>query len=253
MTDRFYPLGMEADEDCWKTTYEVMNEMRSFARSAYPPGTAIHQPGCRDHFGYSTPGPIAHRLAKSELALTEDIGVKNPREHHAITRIQEPDDRNIFEQHDVSEMLKSYNSPVANMSLSPGGARSMRGSMSKTMSLPALERRPIPPRLAEPNPLMNKLEDEHFSYFVPKGLQREHRDKLNTSTLSRLKKENRISFPFSGEGTGFRSQGSNADWWPAGTYQNVPTSYRMGFSKPGFFRANSPLLHQQAAAAVDLR
>eukprot|EP00441_Pelagodinium_beii_P036649 CAMPEP_0197647052 /NCGR_PEP_ID=MMETSP1338-20131121/24043_1 /TAXON_ID=43686 ORGANISM="Pelagodinium beii, Strain RCC1491" /NCGR_SAMPLE_ID=MMETSP1338 /ASSEMBLY_ACC=CAM_ASM_000754 /LENGTH=250 /DNA_ID=CAMNT_0043220753 /DNA_START=73 /DNA_END=825 /DNA_ORIENTATION=+ len=250
MTDRFYPLGMEAEEDSWKTTYEVMNEMRSFARSAYPPGTAIHLPGARDHFGYSTPGPIAHRLAKSELALTEDIGVSNPREHHAITRIQEPDDRRIFETHDVSEMLKSYNSPVATMSLSP-----QNKSMSKSLSLPAIERRTIPPRLADPNPIVNKLEDDHFSYFVPKGLQREHKDKLNTSTLSKLKKENRISFPFSGEGTGFRSQGANTDWWPAGSNKNAPTSYRMAYSKPGFFRNNSPLLHaaNASAASMDLQ
>eukprot|EP00440_Ansanella_granifera_P001074 gb/GFBE01001157.1/.p1 GENE.gb/GFBE01001157.1/~~gb/GFBE01001157.1/.p1 ORF type:complete len:255 (+),score=60.21 gb/GFBE01001157.1/:1-765(+) len=253
MTDRFYPLGMEAEQDAWKTSYEVMNEMRSFARSAYPPGTSIHQPGARDHFGYSSPGPIAHRLAKAELALTEDVDVPNPREHHAITRIQEPDDRDVFERHDVSEMLRSYNSPVANMSLSPAN-RSMM-SMSKSRSLPAIERRPAPPRLSEPNPVINKLEDEHFSYFVPKGLQREHRDKLNTSTLSRLKKDNRISFPFSGDGTGFKSQSSMTDWWPAGNYQKMPTSYRTSYGKPGFFRGNSPVLQalqQQSASAVDL-
>eukprot|EP00931_Biecheleriopsis_adriatica_P030428 TRINITY_DN17933_c0_g1_i1.p1 TRINITY_DN17933_c0_g1~~TRINITY_DN17933_c0_g1_i1.p1 ORF type:complete len:242 (+),score=31.74 TRINITY_DN17933_c0_g1_i1:82-807(+) len=236
MTDRFYPIGLEQEAENWKTTYEVMNEMRSFARSAYPPGTAIHQPGARDHFGYSTPGPIAPRLANPALALTEDTDVPNPREHHAITRIQCPDDRDVFETHDTSEMLKSYNSPVANMSLSPQN-RSMM-TMSKSRSLPAIERRAVPPRLAEPNPLITKLEDEHFSYFVPKGQQREHRDKLNTSTMSKLKKNNRISFPFSGEGTGFRSQSGNTDWWPSGDYRGVPTSYRTNFSNPGFFRSN---------------
>jgi len=237
MTDRFYPLGLPQDEENWKSTYEVANEMRAYARSAYPPGTAIHLPGARDHFGYSTPGPIAKRLAKPDLALTEETDVRNPREHHAITRLQEPDDRKLYETHDVPEMLKSYNSPVATMSLSP-----QNRSMMKSYSLPSIDRRPPPPRLADPNPVISQLEDEHFSYFVPKGLQREHRDKLNTSTLSKLKKQNRISFPFSGEGTGFRSQSSMTDWWPAGSYENVPTAYRTTYSKPGFFRANSPLL-----------
>eukprot|EP00931_Biecheleriopsis_adriatica_P103646 TRINITY_DN78449_c0_g1_i1.p1 TRINITY_DN78449_c0_g1~~TRINITY_DN78449_c0_g1_i1.p1 ORF type:complete len:255 (-),score=52.05 TRINITY_DN78449_c0_g1_i1:105-869(-) len=254
MTDRFYPLGLPADEDCWKSTYEVMNEMRSFPRSAYPPGTAIHQPGQRDHFGYSTPGPIAHRLANPALALTEQVDNPNPREHHALTRIQAPDDREVFENNDVGEMLKSYNSPVANMSLSPQH-RSMM-SMSKSRSLPSIERRAIPGRLAEPNPAITKLEDEHFSYFVPKGMQRTHRDKLNTSTLSKLKRENKISFPFSGDGTGFKSQSSMTEWWPAGKIGNS-TSYRMNYSKPGFFRGNSPLLQPleavKPATEVDLQ
>lgn len=248
MTDRFYPLGQEAAHDAWKTTYEVMNEMRSFERSAYPPGTAIHLPGARDHFGYSTPGPIASRLAKSNLALTEEVDIANPREHHAVSRSQVADEMDTFEQLDVPEMMRSYNSPVVTMSLSPQS----RLTLSKTKSLPTIERRPPPPRLAEPNPIIGKLEDEHFSYFVPKGQQREHRDKLNTSTLSKLKKDNMISFPFSGEGTGFRSQSSMADWWPAGRNHLVPTSYQTSYKRHGFFRASSPMLHHQSASSVDL-
>mmetsp|Transcript_43395 Transcript_43395/g.80829 ORF Transcript_43395/g.80829 Transcript_43395/m.80829 type:complete len:253 (+) Transcript_43395:79-837(+) len=248
MTDRFYPVGMEADADSWKTTYEVMNEMRSFARSPYPPGTAIHQPGARDHFGYSAPGPIASRLTNSELALTEDTDLPNPREHMAITRIQEPDDRKVFEKHDVDEMLRTYNSPVAKATLSP----SQPMSLSKAFSLPAITRRSeAPPKLSQRNPVIKKLEDAHFSYFVPKNMQREHKDRLNTSTLSKLKKGNMVSFPFTGEGTGFRSQGSGANWWPSGSYEQVPTSYRLQFGRPGFFRDNSPLMQSKAVSAAE--
>eukprot|EP00933_Yihiella_yeosuensis_P069004 TRINITY_DN7509_c0_g1_i1.p1 TRINITY_DN7509_c0_g1~~TRINITY_DN7509_c0_g1_i1.p1 ORF type:complete len:252 (-),score=35.75 TRINITY_DN7509_c0_g1_i1:120-875(-) len=250
MTDRFYPLGMTADADNWKTTYEVMNEMRSFPRSAYPPGTAIHLPGARDNFGYSTPGPIAARLSKSTLALTEEVDLPNPREHLAITRIQEPDDRVLFENHDVPEMMKSYNSPVATMSLSPAN-RSMGMSMSRTRSLPTIERKPAPPRLAQPNPVISKLEDSHFSYFVPKGQQREHRDRLNTSTLSKLKKGNPISFPFTGEGTGFRAQSSITEWMPGGNWHQAPSSYQIAYKKPIDKRAN-PHWGNMSAHAVDL-
>lgn len=201
--------------------------------------TAIHQPGSRDHFGFSAPGPIAARLANADLALTEDTDIPNPREHMAITRIQEPDDRKVFEKHDVDEMLRTYDSPVAKATLSPKAT-----SMAKTFSLPTISRRSeAPPKLSECNPLINKLEDSHFSYFVPKNLQREHRDRLNMSGLSKLKKANMISFPFSGEGTGFRSQGSLNNWFPSGSYSNVPTSYRIDYSRPGgFFRASSPFL-----------
>ncbi|CAJ1385559.1 unnamed protein product [Effrenium voratum] len=251
MTDRFYPVGMEAEADNWKTTYEVMNEMRSFARSPYPPGTAIHQPGSRDHFGFSAPGPIANRLANADLCLTEDTDVANPREHMAITRIQEPDDRRVFEKYDVDEMVRTYNSPVAKATLSPTSGKGM--SLAKTFSLPTISRRAEPPpKLSERNPVIHKLEDAHFSYFVPKNLQREHRDRLNTSQLSKLKKANMISFPFSGEGTGFRSQGSLNNWFPSGSYENVPTSYRLHFSRPGFFRANSPYLQKSASGPLDL-
>eukprot|EP00439_Symbiodinium_sp_Y106_P067658 s144_g11.t1 len=212
MTDRFYPVGMEADAENWKTTYEVMNEMRALGTR-----TAIHQPGSRDHFGYSAPGPIASRLTNSELALTEDTDIPNPREHMAITRIQElePDDRRVFEKHDVDEMLRTYNSPVAKATLSPSKPQ----SLAKTFSLPTIARRSeAPPKLSERNPVIKKLEDAHFSYFVPKNMQREHKDRLNTAQLSKLKKANMISFPFTGEGTGFRSQGSGANWWPSGSY-----------------------------------
>jgi hypothetical protein len=234
MTDRFYPVGLPSDEDAWKTSYEVQNEMRSFARSAYPPGTAIHQPGARDKFGFSNCGPHANRLTQSHLSNFEEVDIEAPRLNHALPRIQVADDRETFVSHDVPEMTTAYNSPVATATFSPSSSK-----MSKSRSVPALTKTVVPQRLSEPNAALQKLEDDHFSYFVPKGLAREHRDKLASTTLSKLRKVNKISFPFTGEGTGFKSQSPAVDWWPAGAYtQDQFTSYRTSYgASPGFFRA----------------
>eukprot|EP00438_Fugacium_kawagutii_P001805 Skav235984 [mRNA] locus=scaffold592:415657:432540:- [translate_table: standard] len=251
-------------------------------------------------------GFVDARLTNADLALTEDTDIPNPREHMAITRIQEccvgpaggrgavvvdssgrcrdaspvdslgktdsglglapgrafsngtpasqePDDRKIFEKHDVDEMLRTYDSPVAKATLSPKATSMAKAADPAFGDVPlvvggdfhprTLISSPLVPPAAQRNPLINKLEDSHFSYFVPKNLQREHRDRLNMSGLSKLKKANMISFPFSGEGTGFRSQGSLNNWFPSGSYTNVPTSYRIDYSRPaGFFRATSPFL-----------
>lgn len=233
MTDRFYPLGLPAADDVWKTTYEAQNEMRSFERSAYPPGTAIHLPGARDMFGYSTPGPIASRMSKPELNLRETANQSNPREHYAIPRTQAPDEMATFQKHDIPEIMRSYNSPVATMTFSPG----MKSTVSRTRSLPALERKPPPPRLTEPNEVVTKLEDDHFTYFVPKNLQRHGQEKIASQTLSKLHKTNPISFPFSGDGTGFKAQSADCDWMTKGHYTpNMATSYRVSYQKPPFYR-----------------
>mmetsp|Transcript_18467 Transcript_18467/g.41775 ORF Transcript_18467/g.41775 Transcript_18467/m.41775 type:complete len:246 (-) Transcript_18467:93-830(-) len=238
--DRFYPVGLAAEQDVWKTSYEVQNELVSFERSPYPPGTAVHLPGARDMFGFSTPGPIASRLANPRLALTQEVDLPNPREIHAMPRMQEPDDRETFHKHDIPEMMKSYRSQVATMSLSPG-----KMSMSRTRSLPALERKPIPPRLSEGNQSVEYMEDDHFDYFVPRGLQTAGREKLHSGTLSRLQKRERISFPFTGEGTGFRAQGSISEFAPKGMGMVGTTTHKSSYTKPPFYRI-SPL--QQATA-----
>jgi len=240
--DRFYPLGLPSAEDVWKTSYEAQNELLSHERSAFPPGTAVHQPGARDRFGYSTPGPIPHRLAKPELALTQEVDLPNPREHHSIVRVQEPDDRETFHRYDVPEMMRSYRSQVATMSLSPNAQK----SLTRTRSLPALERKPVPPRLTEPAPPTEGLEDDHFDYFVPKGLQGEPRDRMNSSTLSRLKKVDRISFPFTGQGTGFKAQSSSSALHtePGAGLESI-TTHKASYTNPPFYRI-SPL--QQATA-----
>mmetsp|Transcript_52436 Transcript_52436/g.121936 ORF Transcript_52436/g.121936 Transcript_52436/m.121936 type:complete len:249 (-) Transcript_52436:87-833(-) len=247
--DRFYPLGLPSAEDVWKTTYEVQNDMRSYERSAYPPGTAVHQPGARDMFGFSTPGPIAGRLSKPELALTQEVDLPNPREHHAVVRMQEPDDRYTFHKYDVPEMMRSYKSNVATMSLSPAAQK----SFTRTRSLPALERRPVPPRLSPPPEAITNLEDDHFDYFVPKGLQHETREKLHTGTLSRLKKTDRISFPFTGEGTGFRAQSTTSGWRLSepGLPLEGTTTQKASYTKPPFYRISA--LQQSTAFKHSMR
>jgi hypothetical protein len=240
MTDRFYPLGMPSSHEAWKTSYEVQNELRSYERSAYPPGTSIHMPGARERFGYGSPGPIAHRLSKSNLALSEQVDIANPREHYAIPRLQEPDDLTTFKKLDVPEMQRSYRSPMAMTTLSPGSR------MTVSRSLPMLQqKRPAPPKLREPNQPVNKLEDQHFCYYVPKGMQRDGREKLCSTPMHKLPKDNKISFPFSGEGTGFGGQKHGTTWWPAPTasYSADMTAYRTGFTKPDFHRS-SPLFYQ---------
>lgn len=232
MTDRFYPVGMPSEIDHWKTTYEVQNEMRSFARSSYPPGTAVHQPGAREKFGFSTPGPLAHRLAKPETALEEAVDIANPRAHHAMPRYQEPDDRKIFEALDMAEMAKSYSSPVAAMSISQGmGARSLRTRSSiSSRSMPKLGGKTVG-KLSEPNAMITNLEDDHFTYYVPTSLQRAGMEKLKNTTLSKLQKSYRITMA-EGSGTGFKSQTSKTYWWPDHVKgpDNESTSYRDGFN-----------------------
>lgn len=235
MTDRFYPVGLHGESDMWKTTYEVQNEMRAFERSAYPPGCAVHQPGAREKFGFSTPGPIAHRLAKPELCNVEETDIEGPRAHYAIPRYQVPDDREVFETFDVPEMQRSYVSPVATMSLSNG----LKSTMGRSVSLPAIQTKSVS-RLREPNAPTTKLECDQFTYFVPKAMQRDGKERLMGTNLSKLQKQNRLTMPFTGDGTGFRTQSAICEWYPGGSEHQIPTSYQGAFARPPFYRM-SPL------------
>jgi hypothetical protein len=237
MTDRFYPVGLPSETDAWKTTYEVQNEMRSFARSPYPPGTSVHQPGAREKFGFSSPGPLAHLLAKPETCLEEAVDIPNPRMNQSLPRYREPDDRKVFEHLDIPEMQRSYASPVAAMSVSQGmGGRSLRGqSFHKSMSSPTMGRSHA--RLSEPNNAVSKIEDDHFTYFVPKALQRAGMEKLKSTTLSRLQKRDKITMPL-GSGTGFPFQSSKTYWWPEHEKgpDNCSTSSRDAYQRMSFHR-----------------
>lgn len=234
MTDRFYPLGKHSAEDVWKSTYEVCNEMRSFQRSAYPPGYAGHEPGARDKFGFSTPGPDANRLTKGELCLREDIDIQEPRRNLAVPRMQVTDERNTFQDLDVPEMDRSYKSAI----VSP-----MYRSMAKSRSVPSVGPKPAPNKMSQLPPAMNKMEDEHFAYFVPKAQNREGKDRLMSRSLSKLYKspEKKVMLPFAGDGTGFRTQSSATEWWPAAArLHEEPSAYQSQFNRPSFYRM-SPL------------
>lgn len=234
MTDRFYPLGKISADDVWKSTYEVQNEMRSFQRSAYPPGYAGHEPGARDKFGHSTPGPDAWKLTKPDLCLREDIDIAEPRRILAVPRMQVTDERQTFQNLDVPEMDRSYKSGI----VSP-----MHRSMAKSRSLPSVSPKPAPPRLSMVPNALNKHEDDHFTYFVPKAMNREGVDKLMSKSLPKLYKhpEKKVMLPFAGDGTGFRTQSSATEWWPPGArLHEEPSSYQSQYGRPTFYRM-SPL------------
>jgi len=234
MTDRFYPLGKHSAEGVWKSSYEVANEMRSFQRSAYPPGYAGHEPGSREKFGFSSPGPEAVRLTKGSLCLCEDTNIAEPRRMLAQTRQQVNDERQNFRDLDMPEMDRSYKSAI----VSPAFR-----SMAKTRSLPTLERQPAPPRLSDIAAAQSKLGDDHFTYFVPKDLSREATDRLMARSLPKLWKDpqKRVMLPNGGDGTGFRTSCANTEWWPAATrLHEEPSSYASHFAKPSFYRM-SPL------------
>lgn len=234
MTDRFYPLGKPSADDVWKSSYEVANEMRSFQRSAYPPGYAGHEPGAREKFGFSTPGPHAWKLTKPELALQEETDIEEPRRNLAVPRMQVTDERKTFHSLDVPEMDRSYKSGI----VSP-----LHRSMAKTRSLPTLERKAAPPRMSELRPAQNKLEDEHFSYFVPKAMARDSKEQLMSRSLSKLHKDpqKKVMLPFAGDGTGFRTSCGDTNFFPpASRLHDEPTSYASSFQKPSFYRM-SPL------------
>jgi len=235
MTDRFYPMGSQSCDDVWKTSYEIQNEMRSFQRSAYPPGYAGHEPGSREKFGFSTPGPDATRLTH-DLCLREEIDTAEPRRNHAIARMQVSDERTTFRDLDVPEMDRSYKSAI----LSPAFR-----SMAKSRSLPTVSRMTSPAKLSQVPPAQNKLEDDHFSYFVPKAVNRETKDRLMSRSLPKLYKhpEKKVMLPFNGDGTGFRTQSGVTEWWPTdggARLHDSPSSYTSHFQKPSFYRM-SPL------------
>lgn len=230
MTDRFYPLGKISQEDVWKSSYEVQNEMRSFQRSAYPPGYAGHEPGARDKFGFSTPGPDAARLTHSHLAMREATDIPEPRRIHAIPRMQVTDDRQTFRDLDVPEMSRSYKSGI----VSP-----MHRSMAKSRSFPILKPMAAPDRLSTLQQQRAKVDDGHFSYFVPKALSRESEEQLMARSLPKLfnHPEKKVALPFAGDGTGFRTSCGNTEWWPAASrLHDERTSYASSFQKPSFYR-----------------
>merc|ERR1712110_855226 len=94
------------------------------------------------------------------------------------------------------------------------GGCSLRGHsfISKSASAPGFGTKTLT-RVSEPNVAIHKIEDDHFSYFVPKSMQRAGMDKLKSTTLSRMQKQDKITMPL-GSGTGFPFQSSKTHWWP---------------------------------------
>lgn len=192
--------------------------MKVHARSFFPPGTSVHVPGARDNFGYSSPGGTRRKTINPDY--NERFGLAE----------QEP-------------AFDLFSNPSSAMS-SPLASGMRRSQMNKSKSLQFLKKNQKSfSRLSQPMATIEKHEDEHFSYFVPESLKNESRETLSKMPLSKLSKASRISFPTSGEGTGFRNQGQATNWWPAGSYtEDQPTSYRTAFlSYPVHRRPPSPL------------
>merc|ERR1719182_1193100 len=113
----------------------------------------------------------------------------------------------------------------------------MYRSMAKSRSLPTISKMAAPPRMSQLPPAQHKMEDDHFSYFVPKAINRESKDRLMSRSLSKLYKhpEKKVMLPFSGDGTGFRTSNSVTEWWPsASRLHDEPTSYQSNFQRPSF-------------------
>eukprot|EP00746_Dinoflagellata_sp_MGD_P007907 gnl/MRDRNA2_/MRDRNA2_115746_c0_seq1.p1 gnl/MRDRNA2_/MRDRNA2_115746_c0~~gnl/MRDRNA2_/MRDRNA2_115746_c0_seq1.p1 ORF type:complete len:240 (+),score=38.92 gnl/MRDRNA2_/MRDRNA2_115746_c0_seq1:78-797(+) len=230
MTDRFYPSGLLTNEaDTFKSTYTIQNEMRSFARSSYPTGYGGHEPGSRFKFGYANPAPDASILANPEGQLTENVGSPHGRSFQTMTRSSNPDDRVTFQNYDRHQWDQQLFAATTNQLKKTPMTQSLP-ELSKTC--PAeLKRRHLP---------VTNLEDDLFSYFVPKGLQTLRREKLLERHLPKLvKKGERISPSISGEGTGFRTQGGGgANWWPVHNGAVQMSSTKDAFRPPPFRRTH---------------
>lgn len=237
MTDRFYPAGTQVfEEDTLKSTYTLMNEMRSFHRSAYPPGYAGHEPGAREKMGYASPGPHAWRLSDPYHALTEDVDNDAPRAHHAQVKSKAHDDSTFYEHDlpDYSATLKKHKEQVLPEHLR---SRTMGRSMSST-------RTDLKP-LSTAGDALTQLEDARFTYYVPGIYSRKGRETLlKKYYLPYLEKAAKVSMADpqaepSKSGTGFHCQGAACKWWP--TLEGDPeiSQIQRTYRKPPFHRSAS--------------
>lgn len=221
-----------------KSTYTLMNEMRSFHRSAYPPGYAGHEPGAREKMGYASPGPHAWRLSDPYHALTEDVDNAAPRALHAAVK-SKAHDESTFYDHDLphySATLQKHKSQVLPEELR---SRTMGRSMSSTRS-------DLKPLAGKRDPI-SKLEDATFTYYVPGIYSRKGREALlnpKRYDLLKLEKAAKVSIPDpmaepSKSGTGFHCQGAACKWWP--TLEGDPeiSQIQRTYRKPPFHRSAS--------------
>jgi len=144
------------------------------------------------------------------------------------------DESQTFKDLDVPEMDRSYKSAI----ISP-----MHRSMAKTRSLPTISKMSAPPKLSIVPPAKMKLGDDHFTYFVPKAFNMEDDAQLLARSLPKLFKhpEKKVMLPYAGDGTGFRTNSSQTEWWPpAARLHEEPSTYQSQFQNPSFYRM-SPL------------
>lgn len=236
MTERFYPIGtLKAVDDGFKSTYTVMNEMRAFHRSAYPPGYAGHEPGVREKHGYASPGPDAWRLAGPEHALTEDVDNPAPRKLHALTK-SKAHDEDLFHQLDL---------PVYSNTLKSQASRVLPPEMRTRVFSSPTTRTDFKPLSTKKDPITH-LDDARFTYFVPRTYCKKSRDLLLSRQLNLLKldKKELVTLANPGEGTGFRCQaGGGHAWWPVLEADPEISSIQSAYRRPPFHRSFSATFH----------
>jgi len=235
MTDRFYPKGtLTSDEDSFKSSYTLQNEMRAFHRSAYPPGYAGHEPGVREKMGYASPGPHAWRLSGPEHALTEDVANEAPRMMHSRVKSKAHDESTFhdLDVHRYSSILKTQASTTLPPELRN---RPMGRSMSSIRDLKPLSMKRDP---------ISQIEDDRFTYFVPNIYSRKGKDKLKSYDLLKLEKSAKVVGANPGEGTGFRTQGGMCNWWPVLNDDPEISQIQRTYRRPPFHRsASATALH----------
>jgi hypothetical protein len=232
MTDRFYPKGTQVyDDDALKSTYTLQNEMRSFHRSAYPPGYAGHEPGVREKMGYANPGPHAWRLADPDHALTEDVNNPAPRMIQTAVK-SKAHDPSTFHDLDLprySDTLRQQASKVLPEELR---TRTMGRSLSST-------RMDLKPLSDKKDPI-TYLEDARFTYYVPGIYSKKGKDALLTKyELAKLEKKQKVMMANPGEGTGFHCQGGGCNWWPVLDSDPEISQIQRTYRKPPFHRSVS--------------
>lgn len=204
MTDRFYPIPAAAEpatvmpgmasrnigefhRGLYQTTYQSLNRMSTFPRSPYPPGYAGHLPGCRDKFGYGSPGPEA------------DIGLTRPESCPGLLSLK---------QTQGEDGLDALWSSVR------GSGGSKKPFTQEIVTSPSVGRKSRIAALASKG-IVGHMEDTENKYFVPDSMSEWPQERVSRAQkiLSKLEKKNPITGG-NGQGTGFNSQRPGCQWWP---------------------------------------
>jgi len=210
--------------------------MRSFHRSAYPPGYAGHEPGVREKMGYANPGPIAQRLEGPHHALTEDVDNPAPRKMHAVTK-SKAHDQNDFHHLDLPSYSATLKAQARNVLPPELRDRTMSRSWSET-------RTDLKPLSMKKDPV-TRLEDDRFTYFIPKIYSQKSRELLLARELNlhKLDKQEIVTLANPGEGTGFRCQAGGPSWWPSPYADPEISSFKLAYRRPPFHRSFSATFH----------
>eukprot|EP00746_Dinoflagellata_sp_MGD_P002158 gnl/MRDRNA2_/MRDRNA2_104165_c0_seq1.p1 gnl/MRDRNA2_/MRDRNA2_104165_c0~~gnl/MRDRNA2_/MRDRNA2_104165_c0_seq1.p1 ORF type:complete len:240 (+),score=43.32 gnl/MRDRNA2_/MRDRNA2_104165_c0_seq1:89-808(+) len=237
MTERFYPIGtLKAEDEAFKSTYTMQNEMRSFHRSAYPPGYAGHEPGVRDKFGYAAPGPDPWKLAGPEHALTEDVDNPAPRIMQATTKSKAHDQSDFYHLD-----LPAYSATLASQASNVLPPDLRTRTMTRSLSSTRMDMKPLSIKKAP----IDRLEDDRFTYFVPKTYCQKPRSMLMARQLDLLKldKQEIVTMANPGEGTGFRCQAGGPGWWPCLDADPEISTIQRAYRRPPFHRSFSATFH----------